>query len=278
MNRPVGAAAVSYSGKHVVASRLDRGVGSPVISQPWTRVRDRVAIPDPVTGAALRAMEQPQFEELVRGHLLPSGEGPERKAWRQLWSTLAGEEHLQERTFEVLDGFLDATEEALAVGLDGAGEVRARKFRAQCLEAWARLARDAGKQPLAWAGAAAASLTVEGRQVVAMLVSAIARHRSAVRRYGAAEDRDRRVWSALGRVGLDPADPHPVQVDHDSSALAWAGPAAERLNPAARAFAAILVSAIAAHRRAAEGQDTPADRRLWHILTVTGLDPLEHGD
>ena len=120
---------------------------------------------------------------------------------------------------EVLDGFLDATEEALAVGLDGAGEVRARKFRAQCLEAWARLARDAGKQPLAWAGAAAASLTVEGRQVVAMLVSAIARHRSAVRRYGAAEDRDRRVWSALGRVGLDPADPHPVQVDHDSSAL-----------------------------------------------------------
>ena len=218
-------------------------------SQPWARVRERVALPDPMTGAALRAMEQPQFAELVRGHLLPAGEGPEpRKAWRQLWATLAGEEHLQERTFRALDDFLEATEVALAAGLDEAGAGRARKFRSQCLEAWARLARDAGKQPLAWAGAAAAELNVEGRQ------------------------------AALGRVGLDPADPRQVQVDHDSLALAWAGPAAERMNPAARAVAAILVSAIAAHRAGLEGQGTAADRRLWHILTVTGLDPLDHDD
>jgi len=248
-------------------------------SQPWARVRERVALPDPMTGAALRAMEQPQFAELVRGHLLPAGEGPEpRKAWRQLWATLAGEEHLQERTFRALDDFLEATEVALAAGLDEAGAGRARKFRSQCLEAWARLARDAGKQPLAWAGAAAAELNVEGRQVVAMLISALARHRSAVRRAEMTGDRDRRVWAALGRVGLDPADPRQVQVDHDSLALAWAGPAAERMNPAARAVAAILVSAIAAHRAGLEGQGTAADRRLWHILTVTGLDPLDHDD
>ena len=165
-------------------------------SQPWARVRERVALPDPMTGAALRAMEQPQFAELVRGHLLPAGEGPEpRKAWRQLWATLAGEEHLQERTFRALDDFLEATEVALAAGLDEAGAGRARKFRSQCLEAWARLARDAGKQPLAWAGAAAAELNVEGRQVVAMLISALARHRSAVRRAEMTGDRDRRVWS-----------------------------------------------------------------------------------
>jgi len=167
------------------------------------------------------------------------------------------------------------TEAALGESeLDEPGQGRARKFRAQCLEAWARLARDEGKQPLAWAGAGAADLNPAARKSIALLVSAIATHRATIRD---GEDYDRRLWSALTRIGLDPRAPAALRrdLDRDGEALAWAGASAAEMNDAGRAAGAVLVSAITAHRAATETV-TDADRRLWRMLAVVNLDPDDY--
>ena len=253
----------------------------PPAARPWARVRDVLPIPNPMTVQALLDLPEAAFAELVRGNLLPRSESKsERAAWSSLWWTVSSDPQLLERGYGVLSAFLDATEAALADGvLDAAAAGRARKFRGQCLEAWARLTRDEGRAPLAWAGAGAAGLNPEARKCVALLVSAIAAHRSAIRRRSDPEDHDRRLWAALGRVGLDSREPGTVKraIDVDEDALAWADGAAKALNPHGRSVAAVLVSAITAHRAATEpGNATDIDQRLWRILTVVHLDPNDY--
>lgn len=253
-------------------------------SRPWSRVRQPMPIPQPVTVAGLLGLPEAEFVELLRGNLLPRVEQREaRRVWETLWWTLSSDADLVDRAYGVLDGFLAVTEEAIRGDLveevEAGGLARARKFRGQCLQAWARLDRDAGTQPLAWAGSAAAGFDRAGRTVVALLVSAIATHRGSIRRERRIEDRDRRLWAALERTGLDPRSPgeRSRDVAIEESSLGWAGPRAAGLSPVSRAVIAILVSAIAAHRAGTvPGAATWPDRRLWHILGVTAFDPQDY--
>lgn len=256
--------------------------GPPGGGEPWTRVRDVLPIPDPVTVAALLRFPDEVFAETVRGNLLPRSDSKsDRAGWSGLWWTLGSDPALAERAFDLLSRFLTVTEAALDAGaLDEAAARRARKFRGVCLEAWSRLVRDEGKQPLAWAGPGAQDLNPVARKTVALLVSAIASHRSTTRRADTTEDHDRRLWAVLARVGLDPAAPGTPgrPVDVDVHALAWAGPAAAALNPHGRAVAAVLVSAITAHRAATDPSAAASpDQWLWRILAVVDLDPDSYG-
>ena len=128
-------------------------------SAPWLRVRNPVAIPDPVTPATLATMPDPEFAELLRGNLLPRTEArDERRTWTDLWSTLARDNALADRVFGVLSNWLDLTQAALAQeDLDEPQRKRAIGFIRLVGEAWARTIREGERRrPLAWAGPAGA--------------------------------------------------------------------------------------------------------------------------
>jgi hypothetical protein len=250
---------------------------------PWARVRSPETIPQPVTPAVLLSMPAQRFTELLRGNLLPRTDTrDDRQVWATLWEALTRDERLADRGYGVLAEFLEVTGQALAGGgLDPGQEKRAKAFRRQVREAWARMVREQGRrQPLRWAGEAASEFDSAGRSAIALMVSAIAAHRGAVMREGDVDAPDRRLWSALRQVGLDPSgarqDHGAVVVDEDRAALVWAGGTVTRWSSAARAVAGILVAAIAAHREVVEGEAAWADRRLWHILSVVDLDPRDY--
>lgn len=172
--------------------------------QPWARVRNPVAIPDPCTGAALMVMDQQVFAELIRSNLLPRGQDPaSRRLWERLWLELRTQA-LSDRTYDVLEDFLNRTETAMNSGtLDRAQHERAAKFCTQLDGAWDRIGRD---RALAWAGAAGNLNPARARIVVGRLVGAIAAHRNAVTRSGRPTPEDQALWQVLGEVGLDPKD------------------------------------------------------------------------
>ena len=183
-----------------------------LINQPWSRVRNPVPLPGDLGSAGpLLALDPEQFAELIRSHLTPRDEQPgERVGWTRLWALLAGDEQLSERTFDVLEDFLDTTEEDLASGaLDDAQTSRARKFQGRCGEAWKRLQRVDDDRPLAWAGKAADGFNPPSRKVIARLVGAIARHRSVITRSRRPiTPEDQHLWAVLEAVQLDPRDYH----------------------------------------------------------------------
>lgn len=184
------------------------GVEVPVIERPWTRVRTPVPIPAQVTTATLAQLGQAELAELIRSNFVPRTDGPNgRAAWEQLWALLKNDDELAGRAFDVLEDFLDITEDALEAGtLEDAEASRARKFKARCEEAWKRLDRMEDDSPLAWAGKAG-EFQPSARKVISILVGAIARHRSAVLRSGREPSSvDQQLWDAMRRVDLDPRD------------------------------------------------------------------------
>lgn len=179
-----------------------------LVEQPWKRVRNPPPLDQPVRAQPLLAMDEQAFVELVRGHLMPREDRPGgRAAWVQLWALLAAHDDLAQRTFDVLEDLLETTEADLARGgLDDAQSARARSFANRCDEAWKRLRRD-DDQALGWAGNAAEGFNPVSRKVIAILVAAIARHRTQVRHLRReATPAEEALWSSLRSVSLDPDD------------------------------------------------------------------------
>lgn len=179
-----------------------------LIQRPWTRVRTPVPIPGDASQAGLAALGPVEFAELIRSNLIPRSDVPGgRSAWEQLWAMLKTDDDLAERTFDVLEDFLDATEQALDSGeLDEVEAGRAPKFRARCDEAWKRLDRLEDAGPLAWAGKAG-EFQPSARKVIAVLIGAIARHRwTVLRSRHPVTGVDRRLWDVMRQVNLDPED------------------------------------------------------------------------
>jgi hypothetical protein len=175
-----------------------------LIEQPWSRVKNPVAIPPALDPAGLAALPDEEFARLVRDHLVPrQPAGEERRLWERLWGLLGRDERLADRTFDVLEDFLDGVEAVLDSGqLDEHQQARAEKFRRFCDDAWKRLQVDDDK-PLGWAGRAAAGFNPPARRVIEQLVDAIAEHRRTVAT-AATTPKDKRLWQVLADVGLDP--------------------------------------------------------------------------
>jgi len=177
---------------------------------PWARAKHPTPIPVDLRGADLMELDDVEFAQLIRDQLMPrQPTGPEREAWGKLWTTFGNSEpELAERVFDVLEEFLEQTEEALSAGqLDDAQTKRARKFARFCEEAWNRLEVTI-HQPLGWAGRAAASgFNRESRIVIGQLVEAIATHRETretTTQEGPIAADDEALWAVLRTVGLDP--------------------------------------------------------------------------
>lgn len=180
----------------------------PLIEQPWARVRRPTAIPDPLTAEGLLELEDDDLAQLIRSHLMPREQsGPGRRSWDGLWALVKRNDQLADRVYDILEDFLDTTEQATTAGdLDEAAQARARKFVMHCEQAWARVDRgreQASSRHLAWAGRAG-DFQPAARRVIATLVGAIARHRAANDRTGTPEDLE--LWSVLRKVDLDPDD------------------------------------------------------------------------
>lgn len=179
----------------------------PLIEQPWTRVRQPARIPEPLTADALLALEDGALAQLIRSHLMPREQsGPGRRAWDSLWALIKRDDQLADRVYDILDDFLDTTEQATSAGtLDETAQARARKFVMHCEQAWARVdrGREHASRHLAWAGRAG-DFQPAARRVIATLVGAIARHRAANDRAGTPDDLE--LWSVLRKVDLDPDD------------------------------------------------------------------------
>lgn len=178
------------------------------VLQPWTRVRQPVPIPTPPDGDVLTQLDDSQFSELLRSNLMPrETTGAGRDAWDALWETLRGDPALAERSYDVLEEFLQITEEFLESSPDLDGARRAHKFAGQCEMAWNRLNTDRDRTPpLQWAGERAAIHPLRSRHVIARLVGAITRHRSTVLSAGGATPADAELWATLSMIGFDPRD------------------------------------------------------------------------
>ena len=178
-----------------------------LIDRPWARIRTPAAVPGDLDADAVWGLDDLGFAQLVQSQLVPQEQDVAgRQRWEQLWEVLRADNDLADRTYNVLEEFIDDTEDALDGGeLDPAADKRARKFLLHCDSAWQRIdrGRDRGRQPLAWAGRAGA-FEPKARMVIATLVAAVARHRTAVS--GSGSDHDRQLWGALAEVNLDPRD------------------------------------------------------------------------
>lgn len=179
-----------------------------LIERPWARVKTPASIPDGDLRTELSRLDDVPFAEVIRSHLVPRGTEPAGRArWQQLWTEIDQDPALAERTFDVLEQFLDASEAAAEdPHLDTAQRQRAQKFSRFCNDAWRRLQGSLEEdEPLSWAGRAAVGFNRPARKVIDQLVQAIGEHRHAGRKGGSAPTAaDRQLWTVLRRVGLDP--------------------------------------------------------------------------
>ena len=156
------------------------------------------------------ALTEVALAELIRSHLaVRDTSDAGRRAWEQFWNVLKSRDDVAERAYDILEGFLDEAEEALCdPGVVPEEAKRAGKFQVHCQHAWKRIDRGRDMRPLAWAGSAG-DFAPPARRVIATLVGAIARHRSALGRAGIdPTSDDRELWAVLRRVSLDPNDYH----------------------------------------------------------------------
>ncbi len=254
----------------------------PLIDQPWTRVRTPVQIPQEFTPADLQLLPLREFAELLRSNLNPLDQSRSaRLAWNRLWETLRADAGLTDRAYDVLEDFLDSTEEALdGDELDDAQRKRATKFVRACQTSWQRLDREDDASPLGWAGKAG-QFEPRARIVIAKLVTAIDHHRRTAHD-ATTVDRprdDRRLWRAMRKVHLDPRDFPSQDLGDDSTPLEWAGKAGQFDDPRAAIVIAKLIAAIDHHRRAihdATTDRTRDDGRLWQSMRTVGLDPRDY--
>lgn len=166
-----------------------------VLDRPWARVKQPTVIPSEVDHDLVAALPVEELAALVRDHLVPSGpSGPERQAWDRFWGVLREDDELAGRTFDVLEEFLDDTEDALEDVDDGDQQrKRMQKFLMNAQNAWARLQKDPTLVRTVPAGQR-------------RLLAAIAEHRSAVLSAGVdREAADSRLWRVLDDVGADSA-------------------------------------------------------------------------
>jgi len=95
----------------------------------WDRVESPMVLPPVVTHEWLGGLDDPEFDLLLRGHLLPrSASESGRRAWESLWRVLGEWPDLQVDAQEALTGFLRACEEQLRVQPD---DKRAQRFHEQ---------------------------------------------------------------------------------------------------------------------------------------------------
>ena len=95
----------------------------------WDRVETPMALPAVVSPEWLADLDDPEFAQMLRGHLLPrSASESGRRAWDSLWRTLGEWPDLQGDAQEVLEGFLRACEAQLQVHPD---DKRAQRFHGQ---------------------------------------------------------------------------------------------------------------------------------------------------
>lgn len=161
-----------------------------VIEQPWARVKQPSIIPTQVDREVLAALPVAELAALVRDHLVPSGTtGPSREAWERFWGLLRDDDELAHRAFDVLEEFLDSTEDALDV-VDAGDPQRKRmqKFQLNAQNAWQRLQKDP----------TAVRAVPAGQR---RLVAAIAEHRAAVLEEGRPTAADLQLWAAAGVHG-----------------------------------------------------------------------------
>mgnify|MGYP001160456565 FL=1 len=181
-----------------------------LIDSPWSRLRKPPTIPTGFTAQALNDLDDLAFAELIQAQLVPRDQDVQgRRLWDRLWKVLREDDQLADRTYNVLEQFLDTTEDALEDGgLDEAGTKRAEKFKQQCEMSWKRIDRGRDRDgALGWAGEHATAHPPQSRRVIAALIGAIARHRAEVlREFGKPNAADAELWDVMAHLGLDPRD------------------------------------------------------------------------
>lgn len=161
------------------------------IDQPWARVKQPTVIPGSVDRDLVAVMPDRELAELLRDHLVPSGStGAARHIWDRFWELLRDDDDLADRAFDILEEFLDLTEDAIdeALNADTAAAdsqlKRMQKFLLNTENAWQRMHKTAG--------VGARTSGVERR-----LVAAITRHRTAVLADGGPTTADLKLWEVL---------------------------------------------------------------------------------
>ena len=126
----------------------------------------------------MRDLDDEALGRLIRDHLVPlDSERGYRVRWNSFWATLGFDPVLRNRATSIINGFLDLAESALAADDQDANQSkRTGKFFDRCEGALDRILNRAD-EPLAWAGAAAASFNPAARIVIDKLISAIDQHR-----------------------------------------------------------------------------------------------------
>ena len=167
----------------------------------------------PHSGLAVRAHGGRAASRRVRRghepHAVQHQDVQGRRLWDRFWKVLREDDQLADRSYNVLEQFLDTTEDALEDGgLDEAGRRRAEKFKQQCEMSWKRIDRGRDRDgALGWAGEHATAHPPQSRRVIAALIGAIARHRAQVlREFGKPNAADAELWDVMAHLGLDPRD------------------------------------------------------------------------
>lgn len=168
-------------------------------SEVWASVQ--AAVPIPADPSAVDAASDALFFELLRTNLMPRQDVP---GYHRLWRFLASNDGAHDRAYDVLQQLRGATEGDLSSGELTAKEIsRAKKYLRQVTNSLNRLEHDPNQEALGWAGKAADGFSPASRKVMEKLVMAIDEHRDAITDPTGA---DKRLWSILGEVGLDPRD------------------------------------------------------------------------
>lgn len=171
------------------------------LQRPWQRVKTPVELPAISTAGDLQAIAGTAvFEEILRDHLDPRSRDVEYGArWRKFWGVIGFDRSLSDTAGTILESFLSAAERHLdEEDLDSEERKRVDKFADRCDRALDRLDRTR-EGPLAWAGQRAVEFNPRAREVIEVLVQAIATHR----RTGDGPA----LWNVLAELHLDPDSP-----------------------------------------------------------------------
>lgn len=209
-------------------------------TQPWLRIKNPSAVPNPCTGVGLRTMDDGAFAHLLASQLVP---GEDRDGHQVLWVTLAFNDDLAERAFDVMEEWLDACEAQLADTPGG----RPQKFAGFVQGAWDRLTlirdRDLGPK---------IAVPPDPESVTGRLLLAIETHQAATTAPTAV---DYALWAVPGN-----ARSRRLRNDksHEESVTKhW---------KVAPSFTKQLIQAVHDHADLSDDVPRPADEELWGLL------------
>lgn len=129
--------------------------------QPWARIKTPPAVPKPCSALALRLLDDSNFATLLAAHLVP---GQERKAHHVLWTTVAFNDDLTERAFDVMERWTDLCEAECERKPGG----RPQKFLEFVNGAWERLLKIRDLDTTDRGAPSSDPSTLTGRLVVAL--------------------------------------------------------------------------------------------------------------